>query len=178
MAIPRMRHCMECGTKLEMKYLKSEGKEIPYCTTCEDYRFPVFNTAVSMIVTNETKDKILLIKQYGRDIYILVAGYVNQGEDAEDAVVREVKEEMDLDVISLHFNHSHYYARSNTLMLNYTVVVKGQTPHPNGEIDQWNWFTVDQARKNIHDKSLAQAFLYGYLDGVYDFDPCDHKYDK
>lgn len=61
---------------------------------------------------------------------------------------------------------------------NARIYRQGQTPHPNGEIDQWNWFTVDQARKNIHDKSLAQAFLYGYLDGVYDFDPCDHKYDK
>lgn len=49
---------MQCGTKLEKKWLESEGKEIPYCPTCKDYRFPVFNTAVSMIVMNEDKDKI------------------------------------------------------------------------------------------------------------------------
>lgn len=161
-----MKYCMECGTKLEMKYLESDGKEVPYCPKCKDYRFPVFNTAVSMIVMNGNKDKILLIKQYGRDSYILVAGYVNKGEDAEDAVRREVKEEMDLDVKTIHFNHSHYFKPSNTLMLNFTVTVEGE-PHPNEEIDSWYVFSVDEARKNIRRPSLAQAFLDGYLDKEY-----------
>ena len=80
---------------------------VPYCDHCGQYRFPVFNTAVSMIVTNEDQSKIILIRQYGKPHYILVAGYVNKGEDAEDAAVREVKEEMGLDVIKARFNHSH-----------------------------------------------------------------------
>ena len=161
-----MKYCMECGTKLEKKYLESERKDIPYCPHCKEYRFSVFNTAVSMIVMNEQKDRILLIRQYGRDSYILVAGYVNKGEDAEDAVRREVKEEMDLDVTDMHFNRSHYFAPSNTLMLNYTVTVKGK-PHPNEEVDSWTVFTISEARKNIRRNSLAQAFLNGYLDGEY-----------
>ena len=70
-----MKYCMACGTKLVAKYLDGEG-EIPYCETCGEFRFPVFNTAVSMIVMNEDKTKIVLIKQYGRPHYILVAGYI------------------------------------------------------------------------------------------------------
>jgi len=163
-----MDYCMQCGTKLEKKWLESEGKEIPYCPTCKDYRFPVFNTAVSMIVMNEDKDKILLIRQYGRDSYILVAGYVNQGEDAETAVKREVKEELGLDVKTLHFNRSHYFAPSNTLMLNFTVTVAG-TLNPNEEIDSYEIFTIEEARKNIRRPSLAQAFLDGYFDEKYSF---------
>ena len=118
-----MNYCMQCGTKLVMKYHESEEKDIPYCSTCSDYRFPVFNTAVSMVVTNQAEDRILLIKQYGRDRYILVAGYINKGEDAEHAVIREVEEEMNLHVVNVRFNHSHYFAKSNTLMLNYTAIV-------------------------------------------------------
>ena len=79
-----MQYCLFCGTKLQIRELEGEGM-IPFCEKCGEYRFPVFNTAVSMIVTNTDRDKILLIKQYGRDRYILVAGYVNKGEDAEDA---------------------------------------------------------------------------------------------
>lgn len=169
MATVEMKYCMACGTKLEDKYLASEGKMIPYCPSCRDYRFPVFNTAVSMIVMNEAKDKVLLIKQYGRDSYILVAGYVNKGEDAEDAVRREVKEEMDLDVKTLHFNHSHYFAPSNTLMLNFTVTVEGD-PNPDWEIDSYHIFSIADARKNIRRPSLAQKFLDGYFDGEYHFD--------
>ena len=128
-----MEYCMFCGTKLHDKELEGEGM-IPFCDSCGEYRFPVFSTAVSMIVMNRARDRILLIKQYGRDRYILVAGYVNKGEDAEDAVCREIKEELGLRVTEYHFNRSHYFKPSNTLMLNFTAVVEDEEPHPNREI--------------------------------------------
>ncbi len=162
-----MNHCMQCGAKLEMKYLPSEGREIPYCPACEDFRFPVFNTAVSMIVENEARDHILLIRQYGRDTCVLVAGYINKGEDAEHAAAREVLEETGLKVTSCRFNHSHYFAPSNTLMLNWTVTVENMDVHANEEIDSYQWFTVEEARANIRPNSLAQTFLEGYLTGQY-----------
>ena len=86
------KFCRECGTKLVPKELENEGI-VPYCPECGQFRFPQYNVAVSMIVVNEEKDEILLIKQYGRPTYILVAGYVTQGEGLEDAVIREVREE-------------------------------------------------------------------------------------
>ncbi len=164
-----MKYCTECGTKLEMRYLESEEREIPYCPSCEEYRFPTFNVAVSMIVMNQSQDKIVLIKQYGRDSYILVAGYVNQGEDAEQAAVREIKEEMGLDVEEVKFNHSHYFAPSNTLMLNFTAIVHDEHVHANEEIDSYKWFSIEEARKSIRPNSLAKDFLIGFLDGVYSF---------
>ncbi len=167
MKIPEMNYCMHCGTKLIRKYLKNEG-DIPYCTTCQEYRFPVFNTAVSMIILNQEEDQILMIRQYGGDEYILVAGYVNKGEDAEDAAIREVREETGLTVTGVRFNHSHYFAPSNTLMLNFAVKVEGEV-HTNEEVDTWAWFTLEEARQNIRKNSLAKAFLLGWLDGVYDF---------
>ncbi len=167
MKIPEMNYCMHCGTKLIRRYLKNEG-DIPYCTTCQEYRFPVFNTAVSMIIMNEEEDQILMIRQYGGDEYILVAGYVNKGEDAEDAAIREVREETGLTVTSVRFNHSHYFAPSNTLMLNFAVTVKGEV-NCNEEVDTWAWFTPEEARINIRKNSLAKAFLLGWLDGVYNF---------
>ena len=98
-----MEYCRFCGTQLVPRELKNEGM-VPYCEKCGEFRFPVFSTAVSMIVMNRRRDRILLIKQYGRDSYILVAGYVNKGEDAENTVRREVAEETGLRVVELHFN--------------------------------------------------------------------------
>ena len=156
---------MECGARLTEKYHEQEKKMIPWCPVCGDWRFPVFSTAVSMLVMNADKSKILLIKQYGRDSFILVAGYVNHGEDAEHAVVREVMEETGLVVTSLRFNRSRYFAPSNTLMLNFTVTVAGESPTPNREIDSYRWFTPEEAKENIKQGSLAARFLYWYLDG-------------
>jgi len=164
-----MKYCADCGAELVTKFLDSEDRDIPYCPHCGEYRFPVFNTAVSMVVMNSSKDKILLIKQYGRDSYILVAGYVNQGEDAEDAARREVFEEMGLKVETVSFNRSHYYEPSNTLMLNFTVTVADEHVHTNEEIDSYKWFSVAEARANIREGSLAQKFLNGFLDGTYNF---------
>jgi 8-oxo-dGTP pyrophosphatase MutT (NUDIX family) len=86
-----------CGTKLEIRELENEGM-IPFCPKCEAFRFPQYNVAVSMITVNEATDKILLIQQYGRPSYVLVAGYVTKGESMEDAVRREIREETALAV--------------------------------------------------------------------------------
>ncbi|MGI6118569.1 MAG: NUDIX domain-containing protein [Bilifractor sp.] len=158
-----MKYCMHCGTRLETRFLEGEGR-VPWCPSCEEFCFPVFNTAVSMIVRN-SEGKIILLKQYGRDRYIMVAGYVNRGEDAEDAVKREIREELDMTVESMHFNRSHYFEPSNTLMLNFSVTVKETFPHPNREVDQWSLFTDEEAKQNIADGSLAEKFLLWALDG-------------
>ena len=163
-----MNYCMQCGTKLRLREHEHEGMT-PWCETCGEYRYPVFNTAVSMIVMNEKQDRVLLIRQYGRPHYVLVAGYVNRGEDAEAAAAREVREEVGLEVLSAHFNHSHYFAPTNTLMLNFTVTVREPEVHSNFEVDDWRWFSVGEARASIKPNSLAQAFLNGYFTGEYPF---------
>ncbi len=160
-----MNYCYECGTRLEKRMLENEGL-IPFCPHCETFRFPIFSTAVSMIVHNPRKDKILLIQQYGKKTNVLVAGYVNQGESAEETVIREVYEETGLHVISLCFNKSEYFQRSNTLMLNYTCVTDSEdlSRLNTREVDQAQWFSHDDARAAIRPDSLAQKFLLFYLD--------------
>lgn len=158
-----MKYCMECGTKLNEKYLENEGF-IPFCDTCNAYRFPVFNTAVSMIVMNTKQDRILLIKQYGREDFILVAGYVNKGENAEQTVIREVDEEIGLQVTKLNYNTSQYFEKSNTLMLNFTCIVEDESLDAiTKEVDYAEWFCIEDARQNIKRDSLAQKFLEYYI---------------
>lgn len=52
------KHCFECGTALIEKELEEEGI-VPYCPKCQQYRFPMYNVAVSMIVVDEETGKIL-----------------------------------------------------------------------------------------------------------------------
>ena len=153
-----MNYCMQCGARLRMKEHETEGHPVPWCDACADWRFPVFNAAVSMVVTNGERSRVLLIQQYGRPFYILPAGYINKGEDAEDAVRRELREELGLQVETLAFNRSRYFPPSNTLLLNFAVTVSG-TPAPNWEVDAWRWFTPQEARQNIKPGSYAEAFL-------------------
>lgn len=159
-----MNYCTHCGTKLISKVCNTEGY-IPYCPTCEEFRFPTFNTAISTAILNPAKDKILLIQQYGKKQNILLAGYVNKGEDAEDALIRETKEEVGLTITSYQFMKSKYYEPSNTLMLNFLSVantedLSGMT----NEVDMANWFSFKEAREKIKKNSLAEFFLKNILD--------------
>ncbi|MDO5548544.1 MAG: NUDIX domain-containing protein [Eubacteriales bacterium] len=161
-----MKYCYDCGTKLIEKYLEGEGM-IPYCENCQQYRFPIFNTAVSMEVLNPAQDKVILIQQYGRKQNILVAGYVNRGESAEQAVIREVKEELGLDVGQLRFNKSQFFAGSNTLMINFSCVATSEDlSGKTDEVDFVRWYTFEEAREHVLHHSLAEKFLLHCLDRV------------
>lgn len=54
-----MKYCSECGTQLIEKECGIDGL-VPYCPTCKQFRFPMFNSAISTIIFNPTKDKILI----------------------------------------------------------------------------------------------------------------------
>lgn len=158
------KFCRECGTELAVKELENEGF-VPFCGKCGQYRFPMFNAAVSMIVINKANGKILLIQQYGKNRNILVAGYVNRGEELEHAAAREIKEETGMTVTSLKFNKTGFYEPSNTLMCNFAAFVEDDSElHTNGEIDRFSWYDPEDARKNVVQNSLASMFLNNWLD--------------
>lgn len=160
------KYCTECGTELIEKELEREGL-VPYCPSCKAHRFPGFNVAVSIIVMNPTEDKILLIQQYGSKDYILVAGYVNKGEDAEHTVARELQEETGLKARKIQFNRSHYFAPSNTLMLNFSCVTEDETlAELTDEVDYAKWFAIAEAKENIKPNSLAKRFLKEFLEKI------------
>mgnify|MGYP003562596922 CR=1 FL=1 len=138
---------------------------IPYCDSCQVYRFPIFSTAISTAVLNKERNKVLLIRQYNMVDYILLAGYVNRGESAEETLIREVKEEVGLQVDEFKYMRSQYFERSNTLMLNYLCVAHDETPlQINQEVEHADWFTFDEARKVIMKESLAESFLLTILE--------------
>ncbi|QNR68017.1 NUDIX domain-containing protein [Paenibacillus peoriae] len=161
-----MKYCYECGTKLMVKECEGEGP-IPFCHTCQVFRFPIFSTAISTAVLNSQRDKVLLIQQYNIQGFILLAGYVNKGESAEQTLVREVKEEVGLQVDEYQYMRSEYFERSNTLMLNFVSIVNDdQLDVLSTEVDQARWFTLEEAKEAILKNSLAESFLLTIIEKI------------
>lgn len=161
-----MKYCAECGTKLVEKPDR-EGNLVPYCETCQKFRFPVFNTAIIAIILNPAQDKVLLIQQYGKKDNILVAGYVNKGENLEHALAREIREELGREVIAYQYMSSQYFASSQTLMCAYVCQIDEEDlSQINYEVDRAAWFDFVDAVKKIKDKSLAQKFLIEALEDL------------
>lgn len=155
--------CTECGEKLTLMFCKGEGL-VPYCKNCADFRFPQFATAVSMVVTNRAKDKILLARNLNEDDFVLFAGYVKKGETAEKAVVREFKEETKLNTVKYRYMSSRYHEPKNVLMLNYLMIAEDGEPEIDAnELAEVKWFTFDEAVGAIRKDSTAEAFLKSAL---------------
>lgn len=152
-------YCTECGEKLTLMYANGEGL-VPYCKACGQYRFAQFPTAVSMVVTNRAKDKILLARHKGEEDFILFAGYVKKGETAEKAVTREFKEETKLNTVKYKYMSSRYHEPKNVLMLNFIMIAEDGEPVLNeNELEEIKWFSFEDALHAIRKDSTAEAFL-------------------
>ncbi len=157
-----MEYCYNCGTKLELRHLEHEGM-IPFCNKCNKFIFPIFNAAVSMIICDKDEKNILLIKQYSTNFYRFVAGYINKGESAEEAVYREILEEVGLKPIKIKPLKTSYYEKSNTLMYNYLAICDDINVVTNYEIDEYKWFPIEEAKEALKDAKLAYEFFSYYI---------------
>ena len=152
-------YCRNCGEKLALRFCENEGL-IPYCNRCENYMFPQFSVAVSMVVTNRAQDKILLAKHVEDEDFILFAGYIKKGENAEKTIPREIKEELGLNVVKAKYTSSRYHAPKEILMLNFIVVVEEQPIKlKEDEIAQARWCSFEEAAELIRKGTTAEYFL-------------------
>ena len=156
-----LKYCPVCGTKLHPKEQPFDAPAL-YCDCCGDYRFPLFSAAVAAVVLDAAGENMILIRQYGEPDPVLVAGYIDKGETAEEAVIREVGEELGMTVQSLSFLRSHYYTPSETLMLLYVATVSEKAAVPNREVDSWDWVPVESAKELVKPGGLAETFLLDF----------------
>lgn len=52
-----MSYCVKCGHELIEKENGIDGM-VPYCPNCQEFRFPMFNSAVSALVLNRKRQII------------------------------------------------------------------------------------------------------------------------
>lgn len=145
----RHRFCGRCGATTR----PDEGGYVRICTDedCGRRHFP--RTDPAIIVLASCGDACLLGRQAkwppGR--YSTIAGFVEPGESAEDAVIREVLEETGVRVSGIRYHSSQPWPFPASLMLGYFAdVEKRSEPHPvDGELEDARWFTREQIRDGI-----------------------------
>lgn len=119
MALSEFQYCPSCRTALVPRL--HGGRERLACPACEFvyWRNPV--PVVAGIV--ERAGRIVLVRSLGRPPtwYGLVAGFLESGETPEDAVVREVVEELGIEATRGAFIGSYPFERLNQIIFVYHV---------------------------------------------------------
>ena len=151
----KFTYCPFCGRKLEQREIGDEGL-IPFCTSCNVPLWDMFTTSIITACVNQY-DEVALIRQdyVSTANYVCVAGIMKLGESAEETVVREVKEELGLDVKSLTYIKSYPYDKKEMLMLGYMAVVEKADFKLSGEVDSARWVKFDEALGLLREGSIA-----------------------
>ena len=115
------RFCGACGEKT-----LHDGKErMMRCPSCGNMIFPRIAPAVIIGLTHG--DKLMLSTYAGREYkrYGLLAGFIEIGETAEEAVVREVMEEVGLKVKNVRYYKSQPWGVAGNLSIGYFCDLDG-----------------------------------------------------
>jgi len=65
-------------------------------------------------------------KEWPEKMFGLITGFLEKAETPEEAVVREVREELSLDATAVHFVGLYPFERRNELIIAYHVPAKGE----------------------------------------------------
>jgi len=159
------KYCGRCGSKTEMK--KDERATV--CPKCNLVIFPKISPAIIVAIT--CKNKILLAKgrHYKGDFYSLVAGYVDIGESIEETVVREVKEEVGLDIKNLKYYKSQPWPFSGSVMLGFTAEADDaqQLIIEETEIKEAGWFERGNLPPYSSGVSISGDLIAAFENGVF-----------
>ena len=84
---------------------------------------------------------------------------VTEGETLEDALIREIGEEVGLKIQKFKFNASQYFPLSNNLICNFITVAESEKVILNNEVDYARWYSIEEAKDAILHHGLAEDFL-------------------
>lgn len=137
--------CSRCGSPT----LIEQAGWVRRCPVDDSQHFPRTDPAI-IVLAIDSFSRMLLGRRVGwdRTWFSTLAGFVEPGESAESAVVREIAEEVgvDVDPTTVQFMGSQPWPFPSSLMLGFHAFGRSnQEPVPDGEeIVEARWFTRDQ----------------------------------
>jgi NAD+ diphosphatase len=133
-------YCGSCGAKNT-----DAGDELArLCPRCGRREYPRISPAVITIIIND-RDEALLAhnRKFADGVYSLIAGFNEAGESLEATVVREIREEVGLEVRDVRYIASQPWPFPNSLMLGFAARYAAGEIRPDGEeILDARWFSA------------------------------------
>ena len=133
----RHQFCAKCGAPTK----SAEGGYKRVCGTCEAEHFPRTDPAVIMLATHGDACLLAHNKRFPPNRYSTLAGFVEPGESFEEAVRREIFEEVNLRVGSVRYFATQPWPFPAAVMIGCYAEALSRDAKPDGvEIEDARWF--------------------------------------
>ncbi len=155
------KFCGRCGTLME----RQEIERAKRCPQCGLLHFP--RLAPAIIVAIERGDLLLMARsrRFAPGVFSVLAGFVEPGESIEEAVVREVKEEVGISIKDIQYFGSQPWPFPHSLMIGFTATYAGgEISIDKMELEDAGWFTVDTLPPLPGKISIARKLIDRFIE--------------
>ena len=153
--------CGRCGTRLET----SSTERAKECPQCGLLHFPRLAPAIIVLVERGHELLLARSRHFPSDMYSVLAGFVEPGETLEEAVVREVGEEVGLVIDNIRYFGSQPWPFPHSLMIGFTATYRsGRISLDDPEIEDAAWFTVDNLPTLPGEISISRRLIDWFLE--------------
>ena len=152
--------CSTCGNKT----LFNSKEGAPDCECIAPPRYPIISPCIITLIHD--KDRILLgrSKFFPPNMFSTLAGFIEAGENAEEALVREVMEEVNVKVSEIKYYGSQSWPFPSQLMLGYFCkYVEGEIKLNDAELEEARWFHLDDLPMIPPDSSISGQLIRSYI---------------
>lgn len=149
------RFCGRCGTPTTRK-----TTEFAMSCGCGLLAYPRISPAVMVLVRRG--DELLLARspRFKPGVFSALAGFVEAGETLEQCAIREVREEVGVEIANLRYFQSQPWPFPDSLMLAFFADYAGGTITPDpSEIEAAGWFRMDALPPLPDPVSIARRLI-------------------
>lgn len=156
-------YCGACGTPMSHK----GNERALFCTHCGNIVYPCI---APVIIVGITKDDEILLTRYAAGYYrryALVAGFVEIGENLEDAVRREIMEEVGLNVKNIRYYDSQPWGYSQSVLAGFFAEADGDTQIilDENELSEAVWVKREDVPLDEKEFSLTGKMMNAFRNG-------------
>lgn len=155
------QYCGRCGTPM----VAAETERAKRCPRCGLTSFPRLSPAVIMLVERDGKALLAHGTGFAGRMFSCLAGFVEPGESLEEAVEREVFEEVGIAIDQISYFGSQPWPFPHSLMIGFTARHAGGELAIDGvEIDEAGWFAPDELPDIPGKLSIARQLIDDFVE--------------